>query len=159
RELALQVTYGTSRMGPRPLSQGQKSLAQNMLSELRARRVTTSQPGDGVRSHLAAASRQCPPGAAGRSPDRGSDRRLARARARRWWLRENDKRFEAWAQDHQDVIHLLRGFTDDPRIPFLRHLAIQVTDGWEGRKMPLTPNQIGAVKRILQALPDLTVAP
>src|SRR5215831_5043982 len=95
------------------------------------------------------------PAAAGSGPDRRADARLARARARRRSLRESHQKFEAWARTHQDLVGVLRDFTDDLRVPFLRDLAIQVTHGWEGRRMPLSARQEAAVRRIFQARPDL----
>jgi hypothetical protein len=156
RELALQATRGTSRLGPRPLSRRQESLARELLSEMRVAHGTIRPPRWRNPPGPAAAARPGTSADTGDSgPSRRADDRLAQARVRRRRLRESNRRFEVWAENHQDVIRLLRDFTDDPRIPFLRRLAIQVTHGWDGCRMPLTPDQVAAVHRIFQARPDL----
>jgi hypothetical protein len=144
-------------LGSKPLSPRQEGLARELLSEMHARRDAIRRPG-GTRPRPAAAGAQGTTATAGSAPDRRADARLARVRARRRSLRESNQKFEAWARAHQDLVGLLRNFTDDPRVPFLRDLAIQVTHGWEGRRMPLSPRQEAAVKRIVRARPDLRSA-
>ncbi len=58
--------------------------------------------------------------------------------------------FEAWAEQHKDTIAALAPFRHDSGDNFLQSLAIQVTDGWNGKPKPLSEAQEAAVFRAIE---------
>lgn len=57
--------------------------------------------------------------------------------------------FDAWAADHQEVIAALAPYRHSEENGFLRDLATQVTDGWNGKPKPLTEGQERAALRVI----------
>jgi hypothetical protein len=87
---------------------------------------------------------------------RAACQQSAAARAQRTERRRDTKErkaqttFEAWAEQHQQVITALAPFADDSDAPeFMQRLAVQVTRGWNGRPKPLTPAQEEAALRVV----------
>jgi len=58
--------------------------------------------------------------------------------------------FEAWAEQHKDTIAALAPFRHDSGDNFLQSLAIQVTDGWNGKPKPLSEAQEAAALRAIE---------
>jgi hypothetical protein len=58
--------------------------------------------------------------------------------------------FDAWAADHQDVIQALAAYRhSEDSSTFLHDLAVQVSDGWNGKPKPLSENQEFAALRTI----------